>query len=183
MGTPAVSRRRLSTLSIEFLLLFAVPVSLSLSLSRHRKKKRRSRMMMQSLIAVLLLAVAGTQAARLTSTGVDLEPIFEFLDDDGDGVVNAAELKALTTTGDADGNGQVTATEFQGAWLDIAVSFGVPPEKHAKYFKLVDGVDGTEEDGVLVEAENVALFGKFDKDGSDGIDLDEFVETISGVIN
>merc|ERR1712042_50717 len=139
--------------------------------------------MVPSLIVVLLVAVAGTQAAKLTSTGVDLEPIFLFLDDDGSSTVSMAELKALTTTGDADGNGEVTAAEFQGAWADIATTFGVPAEKHAKYFKLVDGVDGSPEDGKIIEAENVALFGKFDKDGSNGIDLDEFFTTISGVIN
>merc|ERR1711971_241354 len=90
--------------------------------------------MVGSLIVVLLVAAVGTQAAKLTSTGVDLEPIFDFLDDDGSNTVSTDELKALTTTGDADGNA---------------------------------------EDGKIVEAENVALFGRFDKDGSGGIDLDE----------
>merc|ERR1712142_842743 len=139
--------------------------------------------MVPSLIVVLLVAVAGTQAEKVTSTGVDLEPIFLFLDDDGSNTISMGELKALTTTGDADGNGEVTAAEFQSAWADIAVQFNVPAEKHAKHFKLVDGVDGSAEDGKIVEAENVALFGRFDKDGSGGIDLDEFFNTISGVIN
>merc|ERR1712105_243271 len=97
-----------------------------LGFSRQRRKIK----MMQSLI-IVLLAVAGSQAAKLTSTGVDLEPIFDFLDDDG--------------------NGQVAAAEFEAAWMEIAVNFGVPAEKHAKYFKLVDGVDGSEEDGVITE--------------------------------
>merc|ERR1739838_435113 len=136
-----------------------------------------------SLIVVLLVAAVGTQAAKLTSTGVDLEPIFDFLDDDGSNTVSTDELKALTTTGDADGNGEVTALEFETAWGEIATTFGVPAEKHAKYLKLADGVDGSTEDGKIVEAENVHLFGKFDKDGSGGIDLDEFANTISGVIN
>merc|ERR1712080_707444 len=90
---------------------------------------------MQSLIFVLL-AVAGSQAEKLTSTGVDLEPIFAFLDDDGNNLVDMTELKELTVTGDADSNGEVTAAEFQAAWELIAVDFGVPAEKHAKYFKL-----------------------------------------------
>ena len=34
---------------------------------------------------------------------MDLEPIFEFLDDSGDGEINEIELKALTYLGDADG--------------------------------------------------------------------------------
>merc|ERR1712219_36021 len=143
-----------------------------LGFSRQRRKIK----MMQSLIFVLL-AVAGSQAEKLTSTGVDLEPIFAFLDDDGDNLVDMTELKALTVTGEA------TAAEFQAAWELIAVDFGVPAEKHAKYFKLVDGVDGSEEDGVITEPENVALFGKFDVDGTPGISLDEFFNTISGVIN
>merc|ERR1739838_537022 len=67
---------------------------------------------------------------------------FDFLDDDGSNTVSTDELKALTTTGDADGNGEVTALEFETAWGEIATTFGVPAEKHAKYFKLVDGVDG-----------------------------------------
>merc|ERR1739838_150857 len=100
-------------------------------------------------------------------------------DDDGSNTVSTDELKALTTTGDA----EVTALEFETAWGEIATTFGAPAEKHAKYFKLVDGVDGSAEDGKIVEAENVALFGRFDKDGSGGIDLDEFANTISGVIN
>merc|ERR1719436_393073 len=138
--------------------------------------------MVPSLIVVLLVAVAGTQAAKLTSTGVDLEPIFLFLDDDGSSTVSMGELKALTTTGDADGNGEVTAAEFQGAWTDIAVGFGVPAEKHAKYFKLVDGVDGSDEDGVIREEENEKLFEKFDTDNSGGISLDEFFDRIASVI-
>merc|ERR1712121_401632 len=76
---------------------------------------RRKIKMMQTLIFVLL-AVAGANAARLTSTGVDLEPIFLFLDDDASGGVDLTELKALTAAGDADGNGEVTAAEFQAAW-------------------------------------------------------------------
>merc|ERR1711974_391959 len=114
-----------------------------LGFSRQRRKIK----MMQSLIFVLL-AVAGSQAEKLTSTGVDLEPIFDFLDDDGNNLVDMTELKALTVTGDADSNGEVTAAEFQAAWEFIAVDFG-----------------------------------KFDVDGTPGISLDEFFNTISGVIN
>merc|ERR1712025_143705 len=100
-------------------------------------------------------------------------------DDNGDGQVNEDELKALTTTGDA--NGEVTAAEFEAAWKQIAVGFGVPAEKHAKYFKLVDGVDGTEEDGIINDNENKKLFEKFDTDESDGISLDEFFDRIASV--
>merc|ERR1739838_1004492 len=88
--------------------------------------------MMQSLIIVLLAFAAGCQArpepSFVTSTGVDLEPIFLFLDDDGDSSVNQAELTALTNTGDADSDGEVTAAGFEAAWGDIAVGFGVPAE-------------------------------------------------------
>ena len=35
------------------------------------------------------------------------------------------------------GDGVVTTAEFQAAWEDIAVGFGVPAEKHSKYFGLV----------------------------------------------
>lgn len=138
--------------------------------------------MMQSLILVLLV-VAGSQAARLTSTGVDLEPIFDFLNDNDDAGISETELKALTTTGDADSNGEVTAAEFEGAWQEIAVGFGVPAEKHAKYFKLVDGVDGSPEDGVIREKENEVLFEKFDVDESGLISLDEFVAKIESVVS
>merc|ERR1739838_944614 len=101
------------------------------------KKNVAKKKMMQSLMLVLL-AVAGSQAAKLTATGVDLEPIFLFLDDDGENGVDATELKALTTTGDSDGDGLVTAAEFESAWSEIAVGFGVPASKHSKYFRLVD---------------------------------------------
>jgi len=142
---------------------------------------------MQSLIIVLLAFAAGCQArpepSFVTSTGVDLEPIFLFLDDDGDSSVNQAELTALTNTGDADSDGEVTAAEFQAAWNEIAVGFGVPASKHAKYFKLVDGVDGSDEDGKIVEAENVALFGRFDTDASGGISIQEFFDRIKSVLN
>merc|ERR1711915_426846 len=70
------------------------------------------------------------------------------------------ELKELTVAGDEDGDGVVTAAEFQAAWEDIAVGFGVPAEKHSKYFGLVDGVDGTADDGKITEAENSALLAK-----------------------
>merc|ERR1712042_157249 len=144
-------------------------------------KKQKAEKMISSLM-IVLLALAGSQAAKLTSTGVDLEPIFEFLDDDGSGGVSAAELKALTVAGDEDGDGVVTAAEFQAAWEDIAVGFGVPAEKHSKYFGLVDGVDGTADDGEITEAENSALFGKIDADGNGEISLDEFFAKISSVI-
>merc|ERR1712126_462032 len=153
------------------------PAGLSLSQKRTKKQKK-----MQSLIIVLLVDV-GTYAERKTSTGVDLEPIFDFLDDDDNAQVNFNELKALTSTGDADANGEVTAAEFEAAWQDIAVSFGVAAEKHAKYFKLVDGVDGTAEDGVITDSENVALFKKFDTDNNKLIDIDEFVARISSVVS
>merc|ERR1712115_306618 len=123
--------------------------------------KKKAEKMISSLM-IVLLALAGSQAAKLTSTGVDLEPIFEFLDNDGSGGVNSDELKELTVAGDGD----VTAAEFQAAWEDIAVGFGVPAEKHSKYFGLVDGVDGTADDGEITEAENSALFGKIDADGN-----------------
>merc|ERR1712243_141927 len=92
---------------------------------------------------------------------------------------NSDELKELTVAGDEDGDGVVTAAEFQAAWEDIAVGFGVPAEKHSKYFGLVDGVDGTADDGEITEAENSALFGKIDADGNGEISLDEFFAKIS----
>merc|ERR1712002_903266 len=149
------------------------------SFSKPKRTKKQKKM--QSLIIVLLVVV-GTYAERKTSTGVDLEPIFDFLDDDDNAQVNFNELKALTSTGDADANGEVTAAEFEAAWKQIAVGFGVPAEKHAKYFKLVDGVDGSDEDGVIREQENVKLFEKFDTDNSGGISLDEFFDRIASVI-
>merc|ERR1712226_652553 len=145
------------------------------------KKQKKAEKMISSLM-IVLLALAGSQAAKLTSTGVDLEPIFEFLDNDGSGGVNSDELKELTVAGDEDGDGVVTAAEFQAAWEDIAVGFGVPAEKHSKYFGLVDGVDGTADDGTITEAENSALFGKIDADGNGEISLDEFFAKISSVI-
>merc|ERR1712042_263176 len=131
-------------------------------------RNKKAEKMISSLM-IVLLALAGSQAAKLTSTGVDLEPIFEFLDNDGSGGVNSDELKELTVAGDEDGDGVVTAAEFQAAWEDIAVGFGVPAEKHSKYFGLVDGVDGTADDGEITEAENSALFGKIDADGNEEI--------------
>merc|ERR1711937_328397 len=145
------------------------------------KKQKKAEKMISSMM-IVLLALAGSQAAKLTSTGVDLEPIFEFLDNDGSGGVNSDELKELTVAGDEDGDGVVTAAEFQAAWEDIAVGFGVPAEKHSKYFGLVDGVDGTADDGTITEAENSALFGKIDADGNGEISLDEFFAKISSVI-
>merc|ERR1712168_314391 len=141
------------------------------------KKRRKKKKMMQSLMLVLL-AVAGSQAAKLTATGVDLEPIFLFLDDDGENGVDATELKALTTTGDSDGDGLVTAAEFESAWSEIAVGFGVPASKHSKYFRLVDA-NG---DGTLTDAESMTLFGKIDADNSGGISLQEFFDAISSVL-
>merc|ERR1739848_802564 len=145
------------------------------------KRNKKAEKMISSFM-IVLLALAGSQAAKLTSTGVDLEPIFEFLDDDGSAGVSAAELKALTVAGDENGDGVVTAAEFQGAWEDIAVGFGVPAERHTKYFGLVDGVDGTADDGKITEAENAALFVKIDADGNGEISLDEFFAKISSVI-
>merc|ERR1711872_853033 len=55
------------------------------------KKQKKAEKMISSLI-IVLLALAGSQAAKLTTTGVDLEPIFEFLDNDGSGGVNSDEL-------------------------------------------------------------------------------------------
>merc|ERR1712142_1303467 len=118
------------------------------------KKQKKAEIMISSLM-IVLLALAGSQAAKLTSTGVDSD-----------------ELKELTVAGDEDGGGVVTAAEFQAAWEDIAVGFGVPAEKHSKYFGLVDGVDGTADDGEITEAENSALFGKIDADGNGEISLD-----------
>merc|ERR1712228_1154898 len=103
---------------------------------------------------------------------------FLFLYDDGEGGVDSTELKALTITGDADGDGLVTAAEFQSAWSEIAVGFGVPASKHAKYFALVDA-NG---DGTLTDAESMTLFGKIDADGSGGISLTEFFNAISSVL-
>merc|ERR1739838_154853 len=141
------------------------------------KKNVAKKKMMQSLMLVLL-AVAGPQAAILTATGVDLEPIFLFLDDDGENGVDATELKALTTTGDSDGDGLVTAAEFESAWSEIAVGFGVPASKHSKYFRLVDA----NADGTLTDAESMTLFGKIDADNSGGISLQEFFDAISSVL-
>merc|ERR1711942_459531 len=64
--------------------------------------KKKAEKMISSLM-IVLLALAGSQAAKLTSAGVDLEPIFEFLDNDGSGGVNSDELKELTVAGDEDG--------------------------------------------------------------------------------
>merc|ERR1711973_85198 len=99
--------------------------------------------MMLSALVVLLAVSASQVSASCMANEVDLVPIFDFLDDDGDSSINQEELNTLTVTGDADANGQVTAAEFQAAWQSIAVGFGVAAEKHAKYFKLVDGVDGS----------------------------------------
>merc|ERR1711955_79280 len=68
-----------------------------------KKQKKKAEKMISSLM-IVLLALAGSQAAKLTSTGVDLEPIFEFLDNDGSGGVNSDELKELTVAGDEDGD-------------------------------------------------------------------------------
>merc|ERR1739838_877951 len=141
------------------------------------KKNVAKKKMMQSLMLVLL-AVAGSQAAKLTATGVDLEPIFLFLDDDGENGVDATELKALTTTGDSDGDGLVTAADFESAWSEIAAGFGVPASKHSKYFRLVDA----NADGTLTDAESMTLFGKIDADNSGGISLQEFFDAISSVL-
>merc|ERR1712212_372364 len=148
---------------------------------RRKGKKNSFKIKMMQYLVILLMAVAGSQAAKLTSTGVDLEPIF-FLDEDGDGV-SATELEALTVTGDADGDGQVTAAEFEEAWADIAVGFGIAASKHAKYFGLVDGVDGSAPNGMITDAENAALFTKFDADNSGRISLDEFAARIESVLN
>merc|ERR1711862_654670 len=128
--------------------LFTYPSSNS-EKKRLQQKKRRKIKMMQMMIIVLLAVAGAAHAGTVTSTGVDLAPIFE----------------------------------FQESWQDIAVSFGVAAEKHAKYFKLVDGVDGTAEDGVITDSENVALFKKFDTDNNKLIDIDEFVARISSVVS
>merc|ERR1712137_284902 len=153
-------------LQIDLFLFFSFTPNQFFILRLLRNKKAEK---MISSLMIVLLALAGSQAAKLTSTGVDLEPIFEFLDNDGSGGVNSDELKELTVAGDEDGDGIVTAAEFQAAWEDIAVGFGVPAEKHSKYFGLVDGVDGTADDGKITEAENSALFGKIDADGNEEI--------------
>merc|ERR1711911_484444 len=121
-------------LQIDLFLFFSFTPNQFFILRLLRNKKAEK---MISSLMIVLLALAGSQAAKLTSTGVDLEPIFEFLDNDGSGGVNSDELKELTVAGDEDGDGIVTAAEFQAAWEDIAVGFGVPAEKHSKYFGLL----------------------------------------------
>lgn len=125
----------------------------------------------------VVIVIAVTQARFLSSNGVDLEPIFEFLDDSGDGEINEIELKALTYLGDADGDGIVTSAEFDDAWEDFAVGLGLPMENRDKYFEISDGVDGSAADGVLTESENDALFDMFDKDGSGKLSKDEFFDS------
>merc|ERR1712198_227571 len=138
--------------------------------------------MMQSLIFVLL-AVAGAHAtSHVTSSGVDLQPIFDFLDNDEDNGITATELAELTSSGDENGDGEVTAAEFQATWEALSAELNFPAEKHAQYFELVDGVDGSAEDGVIKEAENVALFAKFDEDKSGKISIEEFVAKINSVV-
>ena len=46
------------------------------------------------------------------SLSVDLEPIFQFLDDDDSNCICASELAALTTIGDADGERQNEISEL-----------------------------------------------------------------------
>merc|ERR1712179_317456 len=183
MGTLTRKRERAASLfaaNNHLFFFFSLTPNRFIILRLLRNKKKAEKMI--SSLMIVLLALAGSQAAKLTSTGVDLEPIFEFLDNDGSGGVNSDELKELTVAGDEDGDGVVTAAEFQAAWEDIAVGFGVPAEKHSKYFGLVDGVDGTADDGKITEAENLALFGKIDADGNGEISLDEFFAKISSVI-
>merc|ERR1719383_15799 len=130
--------------------------------------------MMQSLIFVLL-AVAGAHAtSHVTSSGVDLQPIFDFLDNDEDNGITATELAELTSSGDENGDGEVTAAEFQATWEALSASLNFPAEKHAQYFELVDGVDGSAEDGVIKEAENEALFANSTKTKAARSALKEF---------
>lgn len=107
-----------------------------------------------------------------------MEEIFRFLDDDGSGKICQTELDALTKTGDANGDGVVTAEEFKNVWIDMSGEFGVEPEKHAKYFELIDGIDGSASDGVIRQAENVALLKAFDVDGSEDVSPLEFFNLI-----
>merc|ERR1712198_706612 len=175
MGTSS-----LSFLSISTEVLLSLLHSLEFAPFKYAHKIK----MMQSLIFVLL-AVAGAHATStlVTSSGVDLAPIYEFLDNDEDGMLNAEELDALTKTGDGDGNGEVTAEEFQATWENLAAAYNFPAERHAHYFGLVDGVDGSAKDGVIKEAENVALFAKFDEDKSGKISKDEFLAKINSVLS
>jgi len=109
---------------------------------------------------------------------VDMGEIFHFLDDDGSGGICQRELDALTQTGDSNGDGLVTSTEFEKVWMEIGVEFGVEPEKHAKYFSLIDGIDGTEDDGVIRPIEHVALLKAFDEDESNDVSPIEFLQLI-----
>merc|ERR1739838_1233209 len=87
---------------------------------------------------------------------VDMGEIFHFSNDDG----------------------LVTSTEFEKVWMEIGVEFGVEPEKHAKYFSLIDGIDGTEDDGVIRPIEHVALLKAFDEDESNDVSPIEFLQLI-----
>jgi len=137
---------------------------------------------MQSLILVLLV-VARSQAARLTSTGVDLEPFFQFLDDDDSNCICPSEFRALTNVGDANDDKVITAYEFERTWDEVVVPFGIPLEKHAKYFELIDGIDGSGDDGLISESEEHAMFSWFDKDQNNEVDFDEFFEGINSVVS
>merc|ERR1712243_518212 len=91
------------------------PLSNSKSIRHFAALKKNKKQKMISSLMIVLLALAGSQAAKLTSTGVDLEPIFEFLDNDGSGGVNSDELKELTVAGDEDGDGTADDGEITEA--------------------------------------------------------------------
>jgi len=130
-------------------------------------------------VLLILLAFAGIQARYITPTGVDLQPIFEFLDDDGDEEINLTELMALSAIGDANGDGEVTQSEFDDAWSEVAVTLGFPMENRGKYFQISDGADGSDDNGILTASENKALFYDFDKNISGKIDIDEFYQAVN----
>merc|ERR1711915_270383 len=111
-------------------------------------------------------------------TCVNMRDIFEFLDDDASGEICQRELDALVITGDANGDSEVTAREFENAWMNIAEAFGVEPDKHAKYFALIDGCDGSQDDGVIRDAEFVALFRCFDENNTQSVSPSEFLKLI-----
>jgi Ca2+-binding EF-hand superfamily protein len=138
--------------------------------------------MLRLIILALTIAFATAAPSFITSTGVDLQPIFNTFNDNGDSVIEKDELAQLMIMADEDADDLVTAAEFEKYWKDLGK---LPADKHAKYFKLVDGLgkaDGAE-DGTIDLAERNALFNHIDADKSGGVSMQEFFDAISGVIN
>merc|ERR1712050_649139 len=70
------------------------------------------------LLAALSLCDARAKREALASSGLDLEPIFNYLDADKDGNVDNIELTVFTGSADGDGDDKISRAEFEETWKE-----------------------------------------------------------------